>query len=57
MSNLKSQLKKWSQKNMPAKKKQPKPKTDSELRRRDYEELMGTRRPTYSRRNGAIRQK
>jgi hypothetical protein len=57
MSNFKSQLKQWTKKDLPTKKKQPKPKKDSELSRRDFEELMGTHRPTYSRRNGAIRQR
>ncbi|MBH0174729.1 hypothetical protein IHV09_14265 [Fictibacillus sp. 23RED33] len=57
MSNFKSQLKNWSKKNTPTKKQQPKPKRDSELSTKDFEELMGKHRPTYSRRNGAIRQR
>jgi hypothetical protein len=57
MSNLRVELKKWTKKNMPSKKKQPKPKKDSELNTKDFEELMGKHRPTYSRRNGAIRQR
>lgn len=57
MSNFKNQLKKWSKKNMPTKQQQSKPKKDEELSRRDFEELMGKNRPTYSRRNGAIRQR
>jgi hypothetical protein len=57
MSNFKNQLKQWSQKNQTTKKQQPKHKKDSELSKRDFEELMGKHRPTYSRRNGAIRQK
>ncbi len=57
MSNFKNQLKNWSKKNMPTKKQQTKPKKDSDLNTRDFEELMGKHRPTYSRRNGAIRQR
>jgi hypothetical protein len=43
--------------NMQNKQRQSKPKKDKELNRRDFEELMGKYRPTYSRRNGAIRQR
>jgi hypothetical protein len=57
MSNLKGELKKWTKRNMPSKKKQPKPEKDSELSTKDFEELMGKHRPIYSRRNGAIRQR
>jgi hypothetical protein len=57
MSNFKSQLKQWSKNHMPTKKKQSRPKKDTELSRRDIEDLMGKHRPTYSRRNGAIRQR
>jgi hypothetical protein len=57
MSNLKNQLKQWSKKNMPTKQQQSKPKNGQELSRRDFEELMGKHRPTYSRKNGAIRQR
>jgi hypothetical protein len=57
MSNLKNQLNQWSKKNMPTKQQLSKPKKDKELSKRDFEELMGKYRPTYSRRNGAIRQR
>jgi hypothetical protein len=35
----------------------PKPKKKENLSFRDIEELMGTRRDTYERRNGAVRRK
>jgi hypothetical protein len=57
MSNFKIQLMQWSKKNMPIEQQQSKPKKDKELSRHDLEELMGKYRPTYSRRNGAIRQR
>jgi hypothetical protein len=57
MSNFKKQLKQWSKKNMQTKQQLSKPNKDKELSRRDFEELMGRYRPTYSRRNGAIRQR
>jgi hypothetical protein len=57
MSDFKNQLIQWSKKNMPTKQQLSKPKKDKELSKRDFEELMGKYRPTYSRRNGAIRQR
>lgn len=64
MKTLKVELSKWAKKNhvaIPAKKKRrkKKPKKASEtFSRREIEELMGMRQPTYSRgRGGAIRQK
>jgi hypothetical protein len=38
-------------------KTKPKPKKKENLSFRDIEELMGTRRDTYERRNGAVRRK
>jgi hypothetical protein len=32
-------------------------KTEKPMSRKDWEELMGTRRDTYTRRNGAVRRK
>jgi hypothetical protein len=41
----------------PKKKRKAKPKKKENLSFRDIEELMGTRRDTYERRNGAVRRK
>ncbi|UQX52296.1 hypothetical protein M5V91_14615 [Cytobacillus pseudoceanisediminis] len=37
--------------------KEEKPKSQEKLSRRDLEDLMGTRRDTYKRVNGAVRRK
>lgn len=55
MRTLQDQLKEWVQKNKAPKKKPRKKKR--ELGHKDYEELMGIHRPTYTRRKGALRQK
>lgn len=64
MNTLQNQLKKWCNKNgvQPAptkkrKKRSKPPKTPKKLSTREVEELMGSRRPTYSRHRGALRQK
>lgn len=38
-------------------KENPKPKKKEKFRQRDWEEIMGTRRDTYKRVNGAVRRK
>lgn len=56
-NSLKDQLKQWKKQNMPQV-KQKKEKKDKALTRRDFEELMGIRRPRYERgRGGAFRQR
>lgn len=56
---LKTQLKEWEKqhlKNQSAKKKSVVKKKEL-LSQRDLEELMGIRKPTYRRHNGALRQR
>jgi hypothetical protein len=54
LNNIKSPKRKRKKK--PPSKQQP-VKKDEKLSRRDIEELMGIKRDTYTRRNGAIRRK
>jgi hypothetical protein len=53
----KQQLSKVTPKNKRKVKVQSKPKKKENLSFRDIEELMGTRRDTYERRNGAMRRR
>lgn len=57
---LQEQLIKNGLANKPIKKRRQKNKlknSQEQLSKRDLEELMGIRRPTYQRKNGVIRQK
>jgi len=60
MKTLQDELKKLK-KNKKKRKKKRKAKVQPEVKKdmsfKDIEELMGIRRPTYKRQNGAIRQK
>jgi hypothetical protein len=57
--SLQTQLKEWKKQQL--KNQSPKKKAVSEkkeiLSHRDLEELMGMRKPTYRRHNGALRQR
>ncbi|WP_088033499.1 hypothetical protein [Evansella clarkii] len=53
MRNLKTEMKRWKKQQQ---KKKPKKQKDK-LTDRDWRELMGSNRPIYERRGGAIRQK
>ncbi|MEK4825142.1 hypothetical protein NSS71_11335 [Niallia sp. FSL W8-0951] len=56
---LKIQLKEWEKQNLKTQspKKKLVTKKEEGLSHRDLEELMGMRKPTYRRRNGALRQR
>lgn len=56
---LKTQLKDWKKKHLKTQspKKKLVTKKEEGLSHRDLEELMGMRKPTYRRHNGALRQR
>ncbi|UQZ76690.1 hypothetical protein C2I17_20270 [Niallia circulans] len=56
---LKTQLKEWEKQHLKtlSPKKKLVAKKEEELSHRDLEELMGMRKPTYRRHNGALRQR
>ena len=63
MGTLAGEMAKWKKANgykadkPKKKKKDPVPVKKEEFSRRELEEMMGVRNPTYSRRRGAIRQR
>lgn len=63
MGTLAGEMAKWKKANgykadkPKKKKKDPAPVRKEEFSRRELEEMMGVRNPTYSRRRGAIRQR
>ena len=56
---LKTQLKEWEKQHLKTQspKKKSVAKKEEDLSHRDLEELMGMRKPTYRRHNGALRQR